>query len=122
MQPRAINVVTQRQKWLHNYMLLPESLGFDRIASIMTRSYRKYKGLNHTWSVTKQGKAAKKLSHRQIRAKAKASEDGVELAKKCARGNCYDGKSFSESNYENSASRRSNGYSPKLVKHLLLGK
>ena len=45
----------------------------------MSRSYRKYYGLNHTWSDTKQGKAAKKISHRRTRAKAKASEDGVEL-------------------------------------------
>ena len=70
----------------------------------MSRSYRKYKGLNHTWSDTKQGKATKKISHRQIRAKAKASEDGVELAKKCARGNRYDGKSVSESDFEYMAS------------------
>ena len=69
---------------------LPESLSFDIIVSIISRSYRKYKGLNHTWSDTKQGKAAKKLSHHRIRAKAKASEDGIELAKKCARGNCID--------------------------------
>lgn len=88
----------------------------------MSRSYRKYKGLNHTWSDTKQGKVSKKLSHRQIRAKAKASEDGIELAKKCARGNLYDGKSFSEFVYEDGASRRSNGYSPKRVKHRLFGK
>lgn len=88
----------------------------------MSRSYRKYFGLNHTWSDTKQGKAAKKISHRRTRAKAKASEDGVELAKKCARGNCYDGKSFSESDYEYMASKRSRGYSPKRVKHRLLGK
>ena len=101
---------------------LPKFLGFDIIVSNMSRSYRKYKGLNHTWSDTKQGKAAKKLSHRQIRAKAKASEDGIELAKKCSRGNCYDGKSFSESEYECSASRRSHGYSPKRVKHCLFGK
>lgn len=122
MQPQAINDVTQRQKWLHDYILLPGFLGFDRISSIMSRSYRKYKGLNHTWSDTKQGKATKKISHRQIRAKAKASEDGIELAKKCARGNCYDGKSFSESDYEYMASKRSHGYSPKRVKHRLLGK
>ena len=88
----------------------------------MSRSYRKYKGLNHTWSDTKQGKAIKKISHRQIRAKAKVSEDGIELAKKCAPGNRYDGKSFSESDYEYMASKRSRGYSAKRVKHRLLGK
>ena len=101
---------------------MPNPTPLDRIASIMSRSYRKYKGLNHTWSDTKQGKTTKKISRRQIRAKAKASEDGVELAKKCARGNCYDGKSFTESDYEYMASKRSHGYSPKRVKHRLLGK
>lgn len=88
----------------------------------MSRSYRKYQGLNHTWSDTKQGKAWKKQEHQRTRARAKVSEDGIELAKKCAPGNRYDGKSFSESDYEYMASKRSRGYSAKRVKHRLLGK
>jgi hypothetical protein len=88
----------------------------------MSRSYRKYQGLNHTQSDTKQGKVWKKLDRKRIRARAKVSEDGIELAKKCAPGNCYDGKSFSESDYEYMASKRSRGYSAKRVKHRLLGK
>ena len=88
----------------------------------MSRSYRKYHGLSHTQSNTKQGKAWKKIDRKRTRAQAKASEDGVELAKKCARGNLYVGKYFSESDYEYVASRRSLGYSPKRVKHRFLGK
>ena len=88
----------------------------------MSRSYRKYHGLNHTQSDTKRGKAWKKLDRKRARARAKVSEDGVELAKKCARGNLYDGESFSESVGEHIASKRSHGYSPKRVKHRLLGK
>ena len=88
----------------------------------MSRSYRKYRGLSHTQSGTKQGKAWKKLDRKRARARAKVSEDGIELAKKCAPGNLYDGKSFSESDYEHIASKRSHGYSPKRVKHRLLGK
>lgn len=88
----------------------------------MSRSYRKYYGLSHTQSDTKQGKVWKKLDRKRVRARAKASEDGVEQAKKCARGNLYDGKSFSETDCEYIASKRSCGYSPKRVKHRLLGK
>jgi hypothetical protein len=88
----------------------------------MSRSYRKYRGLNHTQSDTKQGKAWKKLDRKRARARAKVSEDGVEQAKKCAPGNLYDGRSFTESDCEYMASKRSRGYSPKRVKHRLLGK
>ena len=88
----------------------------------MSRSYRKYYSFSHIQSDTKQGKAWKKIDRRRTRAKAKVSEDGVELAKKCARGNLYVGKYFSESDYEYVASRRSPGYSPKRVKHHFLGK
>lgn len=86
----------------------------------MSRSYRKYSGLNHTWSDTKQGKAEKKISHQRIRARAKASEDGIEEAKRCARGNCYD--HLADADFEYMAKKRGHGYSPKRVKHRLLGK
>ena len=88
----------------------------------MSRSYRKYRGLSHTQSNTKQGKAWKKIDRKRTRAQAKASEDGVELAKKCARGNYYGGNCFSEFDYEYIASRRSLGYSSKRVKHKIWGK
>lgn len=88
----------------------------------MSRSYRNYKGLNHTQSTTKQGKIFKKLNRKRTRARAKFSEDGLELAKKCAPGNLYDGGYLVEDEYEYIASRRSHGYSPKRAKHRLLGK
>lgn len=88
----------------------------------MSRSYRKYRGLSHTQSDTKRGKAWKKLDIKRARARAKVSEDGIEQAKKCAPRNLYDGRSFSEPVCEYVASKRSRGYSPKRVKHRLLGK
>lgn len=88
----------------------------------MSRSYRNYKGLNHTYSDTKQGKVFKKLNRKRTRARAKVSEDGIELAKKCAPRNLYDGEFLNEDEYEYIASKRSHGYSPKRAKHRLLGK
>lgn len=88
----------------------------------MSRSYRKYRGLLHTESDTKQGKEWKKIQTRNTRAKAKQSEDGITEAKKCARGNCYDGECFTEENFKSESRRRSTGYSPQRVKHKLMGK
>ena len=88
----------------------------------MSRSYRKYKGLNHTCSDMKFEKSMKVKRRKRLRSKAKVSEDGVELFKKCHRSNCYDGASFTERVYEEDAKRRSKGYSPKRVAHRLIGK
>lgn len=89
----------------------------------MSRSVRKYKGLLHTQSNTKQGKVWKKLDRRRTRARAKVSEDGIEEAKRCARGNCYDGLwMVDDSELEDIAARRSPGYSKDRVRHRLLGK
>ena len=88
----------------------------------MSRSYRKYKGLSHTCSDMRFQKSMKVKRRRGLRAKAKVSEDGVELLKKCHRSNCYDGGSFTEETYKEDAKRRSKGYSPKRVAHQLIGK
>lgn len=86
----------------------------------MSRSVRKYQGLSHTQSDTKQGKAWKKIKRRRARARAKVSEDGIQEAKVCAKGNYYN--SFTEEDFEYIAGKHSDGYSPSRVKHRLQGK
>lgn len=88
----------------------------------MSRSYRKYKGLSHTQSDTKQGKSIKRIYHKQVRARAKSGEDGLTAAQRCHPSNCYDGACFTAQVYRDIATRRSEGYSEKRVEHKLMGK
>lgn len=87
----------------------------------MSRSYRKYHGLNHTQSGTKRGKAWKKIWKQQDRARMKAMDDDDAVPPPCHKSNCYDGK-LTDEDFEYMAKRRSKGYSAKRMKHKFWGK
>lgn len=87
----------------------------------MSRSYRKYKGLGHNMSHSKQGKAWKKIWTQQDRARAKAMDDDNVVPRPCHKSNCYDGK-VTDKDFEWFASRRSEGYSRERKKHKFWGK
>ena len=87
----------------------------------MSRSRRKYRGLGHNQSHTKQGKAWKQIWKQQGRARVKAMDDDDAVPPPCHKSNCWDGN-LTDEDFEDIASRRSKGYSPKRMKHKFWGK
>lgn len=88
----------------------------------MSRSYRKYSGLNHTQSDTKQGKALKRQRLRETRRKLKLDAEGyAPLGRKCHKNNFYD-KCVINGAEEEWLQYRSEGYKIERLSHKLRGK
>ena len=88
----------------------------------MSRSFRHFHGLNHTFSDTKMGKQMKHHSHSQIRAQLKENfEEAKPIGKMCSKFRGYDHLSY-EKAAKKELKNRSEGYDPWRIVHQWKGK
>ena len=83
----------------------------------MSRSYRKYAGLDHSWC------AEKRINHKKLRARAK--DEGADASpdlRRCHKSNCYDGMMNNDDAAKYWAARRSQDYDWRRVQHQWRGK
>ena len=90
----------------------------------MSRSVRKYNGLSHTWSDTKQGKRTKVKGRRVLRARLKSDFEANEpIGRKCHKCNMWDGRIMGRMEYADyEAKKKGHGYDPRRKLHKLFAK